>query len=132
MVIAGDEGEGEKGVYVEMLGDGELNLDREEGPAGRGGGLEGHCCWGCCGRQGGRIIEGGEYLYMYVQGSVGKKRRATDQHGTQERVSCMWALPVPWKGARAEIVSRDPDRRLDMALEHRPMCTVASLSRPLV
>jgi hypothetical protein len=34
MVVAGDEGEGEKGVYVEMLGDGELNLDREEGPAG--------------------------------------------------------------------------------------------------
>jgi hypothetical protein len=34
MAVVGDEGEREKGLYVEMLGDGELNLDREDGPAG--------------------------------------------------------------------------------------------------
>ena len=45
---------------------------------------------------------------------MGKKRRATDQHGTQERVRLhVEALQVPWKGSLAKIVSRDPDRRLD-------------------
>lgn len=42
--MTGDEGEGEKGLDVEMMGDCQVYFDGEDGPVGGGGGV--HCWWG--------------------------------------------------------------------------------------
>jgi hypothetical protein len=44
IVVAGDEGEGEKGVDVKMVGDCQLYFDGEDRPVGRRVGDHG---WGC-------------------------------------------------------------------------------------